>query len=154
MRSVLLFSTSIFVSCLYSCNRLSENRINELNEHKENELKNVKKEDYSKTKSCYVIHYYPDSLNREYLISINGEARYEQIVLDNMESNFEVLQYLDSIRIEAIILDDSFFIFETDTLYRNKLENKYFGFILVVKNKSFEFNKDNYRKRLEKLNCK
>lgn len=147
MRNILCFT---FLSIIFSsCNGSIKN--NSLNKIKQTQLVNIEKKIDSKTKKCYIINYYPDSINREYLISINGNERYEQIIQDNMESNFEILQYIDSLGIETIVLNDAFFVFNNDTLLRNKLVNKYFGFILIIKNKYYELNFNNYKKRLEKV---
>jgi hypothetical protein len=105
------------------------------------------------TKNCYAIYYYPDSLSREYLIAKNGEEQYEQIVLDIMERNYEILQHIDSLNIEVVVKDDSFFVFENDTLFRYNMINKYIGFILVLNNTPFEINHHNFRKQLELVKC-
>lgn len=148
------FSILICFILTYSCNSVPKSGNNQLDEKKKDVIQGIEQKSDSLTKSCYVINYYPDSINREYLISINGEDQYEQVIQDNMEGNFEIIQCLDSMNIETVILDDAFFVFENDTIYRNELKNKYFGFILVEKNKPYEFDVGNYRKRLKKISCR
>lgn len=154
MKLAVFSSLLICLITAYSCNRTSNDDNNKLEKEKKDIIQSIEQKSDSIQKSCFVIHYYPDSINKEYLISINSESQYEQVILDNMEANFEILQYLDSMNIETIILDDSFFIFENDTIYRNELANKYFGFILIKENQPYEFDVENYRKRLRNIDCR
>lgn len=101
-------------------------------------------------KERYVIYYYPDSLGREELLKINGEDGMDQVIQDNMDYFYPILQHLDSLQIKTTIVDDKFLMLKNGiSIKRKELDNPYFGLLLIENDKKYnELNLENYRKIL------